>query len=56
MKKSIYESVRYFGENTEYANHKTIIRYESVSRPGAFRKKNSRPKMYGRKLSNGFKK
>ncbi|MFK4936418.1 hypothetical protein [Lactococcus garvieae] len=56
MKKPIYETVRYFGENTEYASHKAIIGYEMISRLGASQKKNSRPKMYGRKLSNGFKK
>ncbi len=56
MKRPIYESVRYFGENTEYASHVTIAGYERISRLGASRKKNSRPKIYGRKLSKGFKK
>lgn len=55
MKKPVYEIVKYFGADTEYANHKTIIGYERISRLGISRNKNSRPKIYGRKLSKGFR-
>lgn len=57
MKKPIYETIKWFGGNTEpYRVTKNIIGYDQVNRPGFSRKKNSRPKKYGRKLSTGFKK
>lgn len=44
MKKTIYNGIQHYLKNTEYR------------RLGASKKKNSRPKKYGRKLSTGFKK
>lgn len=57
MKKPVYETIKWFGKGIKpYRATKNIIGYEQVNRLGFSRKKNSRPKKYGRKLSTGFKK